>query len=153
MFLLSSNILIMCLTTVWSNSCRLNPLFYESHDQNFRYVNMPSVCSERDLTTLTVVTCTFGGTLWLTRFFDMVKSESIKVKSDIKSFVAFSDSLSIKVAYSIFYSYLALNVNYLMIASEVCTRDVLCVGYGAVLSGLVVESIRPHLNKFSFFKK
>lgn len=84
----------------------------------------------------------------------MVKSGTIKnVATDVSNFVAFSDSLSIKVALSIFYSYAAINVNYLLMASEICTRDVLCVGYGAVLSGLVAETIRPQLNKFSYFKK
>lgn len=115
---------------------------------------MSSVCSERDLTTLTVVTCTFGGTLWLTRYFDMVKSGTIReVSRSFREFVAFSDLLSVKISLSIFYSYLALNVNYLLMAADVCSRDVLCVGYGAVLSGLVVETIRPQLNRFSFFKK
>jgi len=90
----------------------------------------------------------------MTRFFDMVKKDEIKiVDKDWKTFTLIADSLSIKVALSMFYSYIALNVNYFIKETEICNIDVLCVGYGAVLSGLIIETVKPHLNKFSFFKK
>lgn len=111
------------------------------------------VCSNRDLTTLTMVTCTIGGTMWLTRFFDLIKRDEISIQDkSVKNFALLADSLSIKVTFSMFYSYLALNVNYALLVSEACTIDQLCVGYATVLGGLMIETVRPHLRRFTFFK-
>ena len=94
----------------------------------------------KDLTYLTLTTCLIGGTFWLGRSVSILREEyKSKGEQSYNTILDICDSLSIKVALSAFYSYLALNVNKTLLAANICTVEILTVGYLSVLGGLGVE--------------
>jgi len=111
--------------------------------------------STKELTILTMSTCIFGGILWISRAVKILKdnfdvnARDTSTGKDVifwKNAVYFCDSLSVKVVLSVFYSYLALNVNSFLLASNFITVDVLSVGYATVCCGIVIESFQIHMS-------
>ena len=105
-----------------------------------------------------MTTCLIGGTFWIGRGVSILR-EDYKNKGE-QSYITtldICDSLSIKVALSAFYSYLALNVNKTLLATNICTIEILTVGYLSVLGGLGVEmgyKIVKYINQhWGFFDK
>jgi hypothetical protein len=114
-------------------------------------------CPRYNLENLTMVMCVTGGYLWLTNFFGVCNKlliEDNKNNKDnnnnsslttccankIKHVVPFCNTLSVKTVFSVFYGYLALNINFLLIKYNLCSKENLLTGYNFVMGAIAAES-------------
>ena len=82
--------------------------------------------SKGNLETLTFATCVIGGAYWTSKYYDLKKADSYKVTS-------------INAVLGVFYAYAAMNVNNVLMYSELVPANILYKGYLTVFGAIVID--------------
>lgn len=94
------------------------------------------------LTQLSFGTCVFGGILCANRMFKPTLTDDSKDDNSIVNSIGF------RTVASVFYAYLALNVNDLLKTSGLVSHDVLYWGYVTALGGFTYEYFEKTLTTY-----